>query len=73
MPNFIDLTGDKYGRLTVLERAANKGKKTAWLCQCDCGNQTVVASTHLRSGHTTSCGCHLKEVNRNRYFKDITN
>ena len=73
MPNFIDLTGDKYGRLTVLERAANKGKKTAWLCQCDCGNQVVVTSTHLRSGHTSSCGCWLKEISRDRFFKDITN
>lgn len=73
MPNFIDLTGDKFGRLTVLERAANQGQKTAWLCQCDCGNQMIVRSTHLRSGHTTSCGCRSKEVSRDRYFKDITN
>lgn len=54
---FKDLTGMKFGRLTVLERAANKGKKTAWRCKCDCGNSCVVAGNNLRSGEVKSCGC----------------
>lgn len=33
-----------------------------WLCECDCGNQIVVTTTHLKSGHTKSCGCYAKEV-----------
>lgn len=72
MPNFIDLTGDKYGRLTVVSRAANRNKKTYWLCECDCGNKTEVDSGHLRNGHTKSCGCLQKEAARNINFKDIS-
>lgn len=53
----LDLTGQRFGRLTVLAPAANVGDRTAWLCQCDCGKKTVVKTGHLRSGHTKSCGC----------------
>ena len=53
----LDLTGQKFGRLTVLAPAANVGNRTAWLCRCDCGKKTVVRTYHLRSGHTKSCGC----------------
>lgn len=53
----LDLTGQKFGRLTVLAPAANAGSRTAWLCQCDCGKKTVVKTYRLRSGHTKSCGC----------------
>ena len=38
MGKFIDLTGQKFGRLLVLERAENKYGRTAWKCKCDCGN-----------------------------------
>lgn len=53
----LDLTGQKYGRLTVLEPAENIGTRTAWLCRCDCGRETVIPTHRLRSGHTKSCGC----------------
>lgn len=53
----LDLTGQRFGRLTVLEPAENLGSKTAWLCRCDCGQETVVATQRLRDGHRTSCGC----------------
>ena len=53
----VDLTGQRYGRLTVLAPAENIGGKTAWLCRCDCGRETVVKTRHLRSGHTKTCGC----------------
>ena len=53
----LDLTGQRYGRLTVLEAAENVDGRTAWLCRCDCGRETVVKTCHLRSGHVTSCGC----------------
>ena len=53
----IDLTGQQFGGLTVLRPAENIGKKTAWLCRCDCGRETVVRGDHLRSGHTKTCGC----------------
>ena len=60
-----DLTGKKFGRLTVLRKADNKGHGIEWLCQCDCGNQTVVRSDRLVTGHCTSCGCYSKELKRN--------
>lgn len=73
MPKLIDLTGQRFGRLTVLERAEkNKGGAAAWVCQCDCGNQTIVASNHLRDGHTQSCGCIKREKVGLLNFKDIT-
>lgn len=57
MAAFIDITGHRYGRLEVLSRAPNRGKKTAWLCKCDCGAQTITTATAMRIGRTLSCGC----------------
>ena len=65
MPNhLIDLTGQKYGRLTVIERDYSQ-RTTAWRCLCECGNYTVVTSKHLRSkaAPTKSCGCLNREGN----------
>ena len=56
----LDLTGQRYGRLTVLAPAENVGGRTAWRCRCDCGRETVVRTSRLRSGHTKSCGCEPK-------------
>lgn len=53
----LDLTGQRFGMLTVLAPAENIGSMTAWRCRCDCGKETVVMTGHLRGGHTTSCGC----------------
>ena len=52
----LDLTGQTFGRLTVLGPAANIGGRTAWRCRCECGRETVVRTHHLRAGHTASCG-----------------
>ena len=65
MPKLIDLTGQKFNRLTVLERdMSQKTKRTLWKCQCECGNICVVEGGHLRSGHSKSCGCLQKEKAR---------
>lgn len=59
MPNRIDIPpGTVFGRLTVITEApkASSGRRTL-LCQCECGEQRVVAVGHLRSGHSQSCGC----------------
>lgn len=53
----IDLTGQKFGMLLVLERTKNKGEKVAWKCKCDCGNTTIATSSDLKQGNTKSCGC----------------
>lgn len=55
----IDLTGKKFGHLLVLKRAAVSYRGSAvWLCKCDCGNTLEVVGSHLRTGHTKSCGCY---------------
>lgn len=60
---FIDLTGKKYGRLTVLNREPNKKTHTdMWKCQCDCGNFIITRASSLKRGTTQSCGCLQKEV-----------
>ena len=56
----LDLTGQRFGKLTVTGPAENIGSRTAWRCRCDCGQETVVKTCHLRSGHTRSCGCLYK-------------
>lgn len=58
----LDLTGNRYGKLTVLSRAESKlgtcGKKfTMWLCQCDCGRTKEIMTSSLVKGSTRSCGC----------------
>lgn len=53
----LDLTGQRFGRLTVLRPAANIGTRTAWVCRCACGQETVVRTGRLRDGRCTSCGC----------------
>ena len=58
IPKFIDETGNKYGRLSVIEYAGhNSDNKTLWKCKCDCGGTTIVTGKSLRAGLVTSCGC----------------
>jgi hypothetical protein len=52
-----DLTGQLFGRLKVVSRIGNIRKEAAWLCNCECGKQKIVASYNLRKGFTQSCGC----------------
>lgn len=54
--NFNDLVGQKFNKLTVLKLQSTENK-TIWKCKCDCGNIVYVSSSHLKSGHTKSCGC----------------
>ncbi len=56
--NFKDETGNRYGMLTVEKFVGSwRGKGAAWLCECDCGNETIVTGVNLRRGYTRSCGC----------------
>lgn len=57
MGKFIDMTGQVFGRLTVLKKVGNINGKATWLCECECGSQTVVRGDSLRTGNTQSCGC----------------
>ena len=67
--SLIDMSGQKYGKLTVLEYNKNQYK---WKCKCDCGNITYVTSDSLRSGHTKSCGCLRYDFAQTK-IKDLTN
>lgn len=63
MAQLIDLTGQKFIRLKVLNRAENTpAGKAQWFCECECNQKIIIVrGEHLRSGHTTSCGCIQKE------------
>lgn len=66
MPTFIDLTGQKFGRLTVLYKSFKKGNNWFWHCICDCGNEKDIDGRNLRGGHSRSCGCLSKELSAER-------
>ena len=56
------MIGTKFNRLTVCAPAEKRGKRYLALCTCDCGRQTHVDVSKLRSGHTRSCGCLQREI-----------
>ena len=66
----IDLTGNVFGRLTVVKRVENSKKGEArWECRCSCGNVLIVASEKLRRGFVESCGCLKVEQGKTPYTK----
>lgn len=59
---YEDLTGLRFNRLTVVRFGYKTGRRRMlWLCKCDCGNEVLVDRSHLKSGHTKSCGCYTRE------------
>ncbi|MBR4973614.1 MAG: hypothetical protein IKY45_04025 [Clostridia bacterium] len=70
MSRAINLVGQKFGRLTAMKPC---GKTNAgnvlWICKCDCGNETIVPTQHLKSGNTKSCGCLNSELATKRFTK----
>ena len=63
MGRLIDLTGQRFGRLTVVSRAENTMQgKPKWFCVCDCGNTLSVSGDCLKRGNTKSCGCLKNEI-----------
>lgn len=62
MPAFKDLTGRRFGSLTAVQRVENgTDGSTRYLCRCDCGDNKVVRSKHLKSGAIDNCGCRRTE------------
>lgn len=58
-----DLVGSRFSKLQVLKKGeCNTLRQMTWLCRCDCGKEVTVSTGSLRSGHTKSCGCLLKEL-----------
>lgn len=73
----MDLTGQRYGRLTVVEQAkthVTPGGRNVymWRCVCDCGKESIVSTSALRSGDTKSCGCLQRERAHEASFIDIS-
>ena len=64
----IDLTGQRFGDLLVLEECGKKRKEIAWKCICSCGKTTVVPGYYLRTGHTKSCGCKVASPRPKSFF-----
>lgn len=65
MGTLVDLTGQKFGRLTVIKRVENnKYGALYWLCQCDCGKFVKVRGSRLKDGSSKSCGCYQKDLIR---------
>ena len=76
MPKKENLIGQKYNRLTVINTAPSKNRRTYWECKCECGNICVVRADQLKNGNTKSCGC-LNTEQRSAlgksHIQDITN
>jgi hypothetical protein len=68
----LDLTGMRFGRLVVIERAGHRGVERAWVCRCDCGTECVTVTASLRKGNTRSCGCLHVEVCAELGFRRAT-
>lgn len=67
MKHALDLVGISFGRLTVRAKSARKvAHKVMWTVECECGGKLDVSTGHLRSGHTTSCGCARIQHGRSR-------
>jgi hypothetical protein len=66
-----DLTGQKFGRLTVIEKTGKRAgnRSIIWKCRCDCGNIVEVIRDDLLNGSTKSCGCLKKEINEKIHIK----
>lgn len=65
---FEDITGQRFGKLTVTKRIENKDNRPYFLCTCDCGKTKDVSSQNLKKGSVQSCGCFRRESK----FKDLT-
>jgi hypothetical protein len=62
MGAFVDLSGQRIGRWTVIARAPSKKNQTHWRCVCECGKEKSVAGGNLRIGKSLSCGCFHHEL-----------
>lgn len=72
MGKFTDLTGERFGRFTVIGKTTpyidkNGKKHLKWLCKCDCGKEAIVSSWNLTHGKSKSCGCLRNEITIQRF------
>lgn len=62
MGAMIDLTGQRFGRLVVVEAFRPRQASLRWRCRCDCGGEATVMGANLTSGNQVSCGCYRREM-----------
>jgi len=67
----LDLTGQKFGRLTVLEDVGRRKGRVLWRCLCDCGAIVDIGAGNLQNGKTQSCGCYKREQTSKRSRIDL--
>lgn len=74
MPKALDLTGQRYGHLVVQKQIAERtaSHKVQWLCRCDCGKEIITITHSLLSGNTKSCGCYMREFQKERFHNMLT-
>ena len=74
---YIDLTGQKFGRLTVMgfssreeytTEAGYKYYRYYWNCKCECGSEIIALGPSLKNGHTKSCGCYATDLSKIRTY-----
>ena len=75
MGKYRDITGQKFGRLTVVRFSHRNGRSYYWLFRCDCGKEKVMQKNSVVYGSSHSCGCLKKEQDKKNLdnTKDITN
>ena len=70
MGKHIDLTGEIFTRLTVKDKLGKTSSgQYKYLCECECGNEVIVAGGSLKTGNTKSCGCYSADMARTRLYK----
>ena len=67
-----NLIGQKFGRWTVLYRTYDKRNTSYWMCECECKTRRAISKTHLKSGHSQSCGCFHKDKMTASHILDIS-
>lgn len=74
MPHALDLTGQRFERLTVVSQMEQRttSHKVQWLCKCDCGNMVVAITHSLMCGNTKSCGCYKRDIQSKRFSAMLT-
>ena len=68
MPNPLDITNHRFGRLTALYRTHTDGRRWYWCCRCDCGKEIITQGRRLTSNNTQSCGCLAKDKTREHRY-----
>ena len=65
------MIGRRFGKLTVISKSEERAKNGTikYICNCDCGNTSIIRGDHLRSGETLSCGCLIKKYSDSKYIK----